>query len=62
MQTPPSCVSPGLPVNNLGVFYTTAQAAEGGEAAYTEGPAIGRELAKENPATYLPDVAETLNN
>ena len=49
-------------MNNLGVFYTTAQAAEGGEAAYTEGPAIGRELAKENPATYLPDVAETLNN
>ena len=32
------------------------------DRAYTEGLAIRRELAKENAAAYLPDVAGTLNN
>ena len=49
-------------LNNLAVLQSDRKDYEAAEKGYQEALEIRRELARRNPATYLPDVAMTLNN
>jgi len=49
-------------LNNLANLYSATQRMRDAELAYGEALSIRRQLAKQNPEAYLPDVAMTLNN
>jgi len=49
-------------LNNLGEFYRVNQKMAQAEAAYTKALSLKRQLAVQNPAAFLPSVADTLNN
>jgi len=54
--------STALTLNNLAILYSDTQRMGDAELAYGEALATYRQLAKQNPEAYLPDVAMTLNN
>ncbi|MCP4347039.1 MAG: tetratricopeptide repeat protein, partial [Desulfobacterales bacterium] len=49
-------------LNNLGVLYRNSNDYPAAAKAYKRSLEIREKLAKDNPDTYLPDVANTLNN
>lgn len=49
-------------LNNLAVIYRETERNDEAEKTYQEALAIRRDLAKANPAAYLPHVVMTLNN
>ena len=49
-------------MNNLASLYSKVQELEKSEVYYEEALKIRRELAKNNPNAFLPDIAGILNN
>jgi tetratricopeptide (TPR) repeat protein len=49
-------------LNNLGILHLDQNRMEEARKAYDEALTIRRQLAKQNPEAYLPDLAGTLNN
>ena len=59
---PESPRSAAATLNNLANLYSATQRMRDAELAYDEALLMYRQLAKENPKAYLPDMARILNN